>query len=145
MLHFGYGSNLSSKFLKALLPSANFVMKAYLPNFEVQFRIWSEEVQGGYSSIAESPGSLVHGILYEAPEGELVKMDDHTYYKDLYTRESFLVLGEDQTWQKAELYRLNVLKGPYTPDKTYIQTMIEGAREHDMDPDYLKKIEAMMP
>ena len=42
MYHFGYGSNLNQDFLRQYVPSAEFVMKAYLPNYEVQFRFWSK-------------------------------------------------------------------------------------------------------
>ena len=38
MFHFGYGSNLNQGFLRQYCPCAEFVMKAYLPNYEVQFR-----------------------------------------------------------------------------------------------------------
>lgn len=68
MLHFGYGSNLSIDFVKKeLIPNARFLMKGYLPNFEVQFPFWSPERQAGYSGIMEAPGELVHGSL----EGDL--------------------------------------------------------------------------
>ena len=75
MFHFGYGSNLSLDFVKGeLIPNAKFVMKGYLPNFEVRFPFWSEERQGGYSGIMEAPGELVHGALYEVTEQELMDL-----------------------------------------------------------------------
>ena len=73
MFHFGYGSNLSIDFVKEhLIPNAKFVMKGYLPNFEVQFPFWWEEDQAGCSGIMEAPGELVHGALYEVTEQELM-------------------------------------------------------------------------
>ncbi len=71
MYHFGYGSNLNIDFLHQYLPSAKYVMKAYLPNFEVQFRFWSKKRQGGISTIIEKPRGLVHGVIYECEEEEL--------------------------------------------------------------------------
>ncbi len=60
MYHFGYGSNLSIEFVKKeLIPDAEFVMKAYLPNFEVRFPFWSEEVQAESTTSELGPHSLV--------------------------------------------------------------------------------------
>ena len=75
MHHFGYGSNLNMEFLRSYCPSAEFVMRAYLPNYEVQFRFWSERRQGGISTIIEKPGGLVHGVIYDVPENELLDLD----------------------------------------------------------------------
>ena len=45
MLHYAYGSNLSPTFLKGYCPSAKFVMKAYLSNFRVEFRFYSQRAR----------------------------------------------------------------------------------------------------
>ncbi len=142
MYHFGYGSNLSIKCVhEELIPDARFVMKGFLPNFEVRFPFWSEEEQGGYSGIMEAPGELVHGALYEVTEQELITMDDLECYKGFYQRETYLVLGEDGKWCKADLYRVIDPKGPYTPARSYVDIMLEGARDLKLDPEYIKKIE----
>ena len=117
MLHFGYGSNLSIKSVhEELNPNAKYVMKGFLPNFEVSWPMWSETEQSGYSGIMEAPGELVHGALYEMTEQELIAMDNlEDCYKDTYKRETFLVLGEDGKWHKADLYRVIDPQGPFPP------------------------------
>jgi membrane dipeptidase len=40
--HFGYGSNLFTKFLRQYCPNVKPVMKACLPNYRVEFRFYSE-------------------------------------------------------------------------------------------------------
>jgi len=143
MYHFGYGSNLSIKCVQEeLIPNAKFVMKGYLPNFEVSWPFWSEEEQSGYSGIMEAPGELVHGALYEVTEQELIAMDNLDCYKDLYKRETFLVLGEDGKWCKADLYRVIEPKGPFPPSRSYVDIMLDGARDLGLDSEYIKKIEA---
>ncbi len=143
MLHFGYGSNLSIKAVhEDLNPNAKYVMKGFLPNFEVSWPMWSEEEQSGYSGIMEAPGELVHGALYEMTEQELIAMDNlEDCYKDLYKRETFLVLGEDDKWHKADLYRVIDPKGPFPPARSYVEIMLAGARDLELDPEYIKKIE----
>jgi gamma-glutamylcyclotransferase (GGCT)/AIG2-like uncharacterized protein YtfP len=142
MYHFGYGSNLSIKCVhEELIPDAKFAMKGYLPNFEVSWPFWAEKEQEAYSGIMEAPGELVHGALYEVTEEELITMDNLECYKGFYKRETYLVLGEDGKWIRADLYRVIDPKGPFTPARSYVDIMLEGARDLGLDPDYIKKIE----
>jgi gamma-glutamylcyclotransferase (GGCT)/AIG2-like uncharacterized protein YtfP len=144
MYHFGYGSNLNIEFLRKYLPSAEFVQKAYLPNFEIQFRFWSKKRQGGLSTIMPKPGNLIHGVIYECDEAEMVELDIiESVPQGLYKRETMLVLGEDGAWHKADLYRVANPKGPFTPAKGYVELMLSGAREHNLAPEHVKVIEAI--
>ncbi|MCP4046397.1 MAG: gamma-glutamylcyclotransferase [Gammaproteobacteria bacterium] len=143
MLHFGYGSNLSIKSVhEDLNPNAKYVMKGFLPNFEVSWPMWSEEEQSGYSGIMEAPGEMVHGALFEMTEQELIAMDNlEDCYKGTYKRETFLVLGEDDKWHEAELYRVIDPKGPFPPARSYVEIMLAGAKELELDSEYIEKIE----
>lgn len=144
MYHFGYGSNLNMEFLSEYVPSAEFVIKAYLPNYEVQFRFWSKKRQGGISSIIEKPGHLVHGVIYECDEEELKELDIlESVPQGLYRRETFKVLGEDKEWYDADLYRVVNPQGPFTPARGYVDLMISGAKDHGLDPGYIQEIEAI--
>ncbi len=142
MYHFGYGSNLNLEFLRGYCPGAQFVMRAYLPNYEVQFRFWSERRKGGISTIIDKPGGLVHGVIYEVPDDELLELDVlESVPQGLYRRETFLVLGEDGKWHEADLYRVAEPKGPFTPSKSYVELMLAGAKAHRLAPEYVKKME----
>ncbi len=144
MYHFGYGSNLNMAFLREYVPSAEFVMKAYLPNYEVQFRFWSKKRQGGISSIIEKPSHLVHGVIYACDEEELKELDIlESVPQGLYRRETFKVLGEDKEWHDADLYRVATPRGPFTPSRGYVELMISGAKDHRLDPGYIQEIEAI--
>jgi gamma-glutamylcyclotransferase (GGCT)/AIG2-like uncharacterized protein YtfP len=143
MYHFGYGSNLSIECVhEELIPNAKFVMKGYLPNFEVQFPFWSPEEKAGYSGIMEAPGELVPGALYEVTEQELITLDNmEGVYKDRYKRMTYLVLGEDGKFHPADLFRVIDPQGPFPPSRSYLDIMIKGARDLELDPEYIKKIE----
>ena len=141
MYYYAYGSNLSSRYVRRTCPSATFVMKAELPNFRVEFRHYSEKRQGGISSIIEAPGQLVQGVIYEVAEEELIELDIlESVPQGLYSRDSFLVLGEDGLWHRADLYRVVNPTGPYSPSKEYLEDMIEGAQEHGLAPEYAEKL-----
>lgn len=53
------------------------------------------------------------------------------------------MLGEDGKWHKADLYRVANPQGPFAPAKGYLELMLEGAREHEMDPKVIKWLESM--
>ena len=145
MYHFGYGSNSNPEFLRQYCPSAKFVMKAFLPNFEVQFRFWSKKRNGGISTIIPSPGELVHGVIYEVSLKDIEELDKlESVPQGLYRRETFKVLGEDYKWYNADLYRVSEPKGPFIPAKSYVELMYSGAKEHGLSSDYIKKIEGIL-
>ena len=145
MYHYGYGSNLNLDFLKQYCPSARFVMKAYLPNFEVQFRYWSEKRNGGISTIISAPGELVHGVVYDVSVKDIEELDIlESVPQGLYKRETFKVLGENGKWHDADLYHVSEPKGPFTPSKSYVELMLNGAKEHGLASEYIKKIEGIL-
>ena len=85
--HFGYGSNLSTKFLQQYCPNVKPIMKAYLSNYRVEFRFYSESRQGGISSIMEYPGEMTYGIIYSMPKKEMDDLDVvESVPEGLYTR-----------------------------------------------------------
>lgn len=142
MYHFGYGSNLNIEFLNEFVPSATYLMKAYLPNYEVQFRFWSKKRQGGISTIIEKPGCLVQGVIYECNEDEMKNLDIlESVPQGLYRRETFTLLGENGEWINADLYRVSKPSGPFSPARGYVDLMLSGAKSHGLDPEYVKKIE----
>ena len=142
MYHFAYGSNLSTAYTRDLLPSAKLFMKAFLPNYSVQFQFWSKIRNGGVSNIVPDMGKMVHGVLFEVPEEEMVALDTiRGGYLSQYYRKTLITVGEDGNFYPADIYRVIDPQGPYEPSRGYVKIMLDGAREHDLDPDYIKMIE----
>jgi len=144
--YFGYGSNLNvTATIKDLLPNGKFLMRAYLPNYEVQFRQWSNNYKGAISNIMEVPGEIVEGAMYKCPESALDTLDYRLeYYVPDYKREIFKVLGENNKWYSASLYRLWEPKGPFPPSRRYVEGMLEGAKQIKLSTNYIKKIEGFL-
>ncbi|MGI9260737.1 MAG: gamma-glutamylcyclotransferase family protein [Woeseiaceae bacterium] len=144
VLHFGYGSNMSEAYMKQYTPGLKYVMNARLPNFEIQFRKYSEDMGGGISSIIEKPGGMIYGVLYWIPKKEIEDLDIlEDVPLGIYKRETFQVLGEDGDWYAADLYRVTEPKGPFAPAKKYLDLMIAGAIEHDINAEWLAKLKEM--
>ena len=142
----GYGSNLNVEYTLAdLLPSGRFVMRAYVPNYQVQFRKWSNNSRGGISNIMEVPGEMVEAAMYECPQSDLETLDYRLdYYVPDYKREIFMVMGEDNQWYHASLYRLWEPKGPFPPARRYVEGMLEGARQLELSPAYIERLEGFL-
>ena len=142
----GYGSNLNVEYtISDLLPNGRYVMRAYIPNYQVQFRKWSNNSRGGISSIVEVPGQMVEAAMYRCPQSDLDSLDYRLdYYVPDYKREIFRVLGEDNQWYSASLYRLWDLKGPFPPARRYVEGMLEGARQLSLSPEYIEYIEGKL-
>ena len=144
VLHFGYGSNMSEAYMKQYTPGLQYVMNAQLPNFEIQFRKYSNDMGGGISSIIEKPGGMIYGVLYWIPKQEIEELDIlEDVPLGIYKRETFQVLGEDGVWYAADLYRVTEPKGPFAPAKKYLDLMIAGATEHGINAEWLAKLKEM--
>jgi hypothetical protein len=142
----GYGSNLNVQMTTTeLLPNGRFLQRAYIPNYQVQFRKWSNNSRGGISNIIEVPGEMVEAAMYECPQSDLDTLDYRLdYYVPDYKREIFKVLGEDGQWYQASLYRLWEPKGPFPPARRYVEGMLEGARQLQLSPEYIERIEGFL-
>lgn len=142
MIHFGYGSNLQMDYLLKMLPSAKFVMKAYIPNYEIQFNFWSKILEAGISNIIPAAGKMVHCAIFEVDEAEMLELDvKEGYYIGDYKRKTFIALGEDRKWYNGDLYQVIDPQGPFKPAKSYVKGMLQGARELKLDPKGIKAIE----
>ncbi len=101
-------------------------------------------MNGGISSIISQPGGMIYGVLYTIPKKE---MDELDILEDvplgIYSRETFQVLGEDGEWYVADLYRVTEPKGPFTPAKQYLDLMIAGATEHNINAGWLATLKEM--
>jgi gamma-glutamylcyclotransferase (GGCT)/AIG2-like uncharacterized protein YtfP len=144
LLSFAYGSNLSSRYMRDQCPTATAVMRAELPNYRIEFRRYSTGMKGGVSTIMEAPGDLVKGVLYRVRRAELAALDDlENLGEGLYRRQTFLVLGADGAWHKADLYRVTRPAGPFAVAPAYLALMLEGAREHGLGDDYVSRLAAL--
>ncbi len=145
MLHFAYGSNLSPTFLRQYCPTAVFQMRAELPNYRIAFPFFSQKRQGGISSIVHAPGELVRGVIYEVNQAEMEELDVvESVPQGLYIRETFIVLGEDKRWHGADLYRCAKPSGPYSPARSYVELMLEGAETHQLNPEYVRELKWLL-
>jgi len=144
MLYFSYGSFLDSETLKRHCPKAVYKGKAILTNWEVQFNFLSRTYKGGVTGVEPAVAKLVRGALYDVDNDELLHLDSIEGVPDgIYYRQTIYVVDDSGKAVKAATYRTTNPKGPFKPTKKYASLMICGAKEHGLDPDYIKELEAI--
>jgi len=144
MLYFSYGSFLDSETLKRHCPKSVYKGKAFLPNWEVQFNFMSRTYGGGVTGIEPAAAKLVRGVLYEVNDEELLHLDSIEGVPDgIYFRQTIYVVDESGKAVKAATYRTTNPKGPFKPTQRYVGLMIDGAKEHGLEPDYIKELETI--
>ena len=140
--YFGYGSNLDEDYMRQWTPSLEFVSLARLPNFEIQFRKYSADLEGGISSIIEKPGGMVQGVIYTIEKSEMEALDIlEDVPLGIYKRETFKVVSKNGTWYNADLYRVVNPKGPFTPSVKYLGYMIKGAKAQGINQSWIDYLE----
>jgi gamma-glutamylcyclotransferase len=144
-LLFVYGSNMASRYIKQVCSSARAVMRAELANHTIEFRRYSTTFKGGVCTVMPAPGRLVRGVVYRVLAHELDALDEFgDLASGLYRRETYLVLGEDRFWHTADLHRAVRPGAAFPPAPGYVALMLEGAREHGLDPDYVNRLETLL-
>jgi len=144
MLYFSYGSFLDSETLRRHCPSAKFVARAVLPNWEVQFNYYSTNYQGGVTGIEPAVGRVVRGVVYDVPEEEMMHLDTvEGVPEGLYYRQTIVVVDEEGGLLKAATYRTTNPRGPFKPTRRYLGLMIKGAKAFGLDPEYIDELGAV--
>ena len=87
------------------------------------------------------------GVVYELSCSDLARLDECEGVPNRYRREELSVnpLGENSeggTEQAAWVYiAVPQAGGPFKPSPEYLQTIVDGAREHGLPEDYITEIE----
>jgi len=145
MLYFAYASFLSSAVLREHCPSARFVTRAYLPNFRVDFTYMSKTRNCGVASVEPAPREIARGVVYDVPEDEMEHLDVvEAVPQGHYYRETYLLVDEGGKLIRADTYRATEPNGPFTPNREYVGLMLDGAKEHGMDPEYIEHLQRLL-
>ena len=144
MLYFAYGSNLCTRQMSERCGSWRLLTRAALPGFRLSFPRRSEERDGGgVAGVTADAGAAVQGVVYELSEEDLAKIDDFEGVPEDYTRERVRVRapesGELEVWT---YFAVPQAEGPFAPSRAYLDSIIEGAREHGLPAPYVAALEA---
>ncbi len=141
--YFAYGSNMYAAQMKSRCPSAQFIARAKLQGYRLDFTRYSWKRKGGVADIIIDVDNEVWGVLYKITDTKdwerLDKYEgvDNKVYKPI----EVTVLNDNQEEIKAITYSV-VFKeqGPVTPSQEYMDIILKGAKEHNLPHSYSEKL-----
>ena len=144
MLYFAYGSNLNKRQMRRRCPESRAVSRAVLHGYRLCFPRGDSEWKGGVAGIEPDESAHVEGAVYEVSESDVRSLDRYEAVADgEYTRTLVSVMLPDGREREALTYLATPQPGgSFTPSPRYLQTILEGAREHGLSAqwiDYLRR------
>ncbi|MFZ0212939.1 MAG: gamma-glutamylcyclotransferase family protein [Candidatus Acidiferrales bacterium] len=138
--YFAYASNMSRK----QMSSRAEVLEEYAGKLENYELVFNKKVRGGVATanVRQAPGKIVQGVLYRITESSFRNLDRFEGVPQHYRRTEVNVgYGEGKS-VPAQIYIATKVDKGLRPAPHYLQTILEGAAEHDFPAEYVEKIKA---
>lgn len=145
MLCFAYGSNMSSRRIRARVPSAHFVAVAELPAHRLVFHKRSR-ADGSAKCDAfytGNPGDCVLGVVWDIDEAQKGDLDQVEGLGFGYDEKVVTVTTGQGDRLDAQVYVATDIDATLTPYRWYWEHVRIGAREHGFPGDYIEWIESV--
>lgn len=143
MLYFAYGSNMSRQQMRARCPDHECLAKAVLKDYALCFPRHSPIRNCGVAGLTKTPGAEVWGVVYRLHDRDLAALDRREGFDpakpvhvNRYNRQTVRVLM-DARGVECLTYVARPEPGAHVPSAEYLATIIEGAVENDLPPEYV--------
>jgi gamma-glutamylcyclotransferase (GGCT)/AIG2-like uncharacterized protein YtfP len=147
MLYFAYGSNMDWERITApdRAPSAQFLLRATLPEYALKFTRHSDKQNTGTADVVSQAGSLVWGAVFHIEDADSDKLDRaEGVSSGAYRREPVSVYVENDSSRLLLRVRTYVVcqKKPehQPPARWYLVHILKGATHWNLPADYIKKL-----
>lgn len=144
---FAYGANMNPVQIKKRCSSPVHVAAAFLPDHRIGFYGHSAEWNGGLETAVKAEGSQLWGVVYALSDLDWERIDlwqdarfDGTGRYFHYPVEVCDLRGNHY---EARMYKMDVLGPARPPSKSYIQHILDGARENGLPPAYIDNLLAI--
>ncbi len=139
--YFAYGSNLNSAQFRTRAGMVLEESVGELKGYELRF---NKKVRGGTASanIQPAPGKSVRGVLYQISESAYRNLDRYEGAPVHYRRIEVQVTAADGRNVSAQAYIATKVEKGLRPAPHYLQTILDGAAEHNLPADYIAGIRA---
>ena len=134
MLYFAYGSNLNHHQMKNIRCIGSKYLKTFfLKDYKLTFCHPNKLNKYGYANIVKKKGSKVPGAIWEITKKHEKILDHYEEFPNSYQKEYFYLNGK-----RIMFYMMNkfFIK---EPPKSYINTIIEGYKNCNIDLNYANK------
>ena len=141
--YFGYGSNMLTKKLKSRCPSAVKIDVCRTKEYTLKFhKVSSDDSGKGDMAKAESETDELYGVAFSIDKSEESNLDRAEGYGYGYDKKEIDVEGITKGPLRVWTYYATNINPELKPYHWYKGQTVDGAKEHDLPPDYIKKIEA---
>ena len=138
--YFAYASNMSRK----QMSSRAEILEEYAGRLENYELVFNKKARGGVSTanVRQAAGKFVLGVLYWITESSFRNLDRFEGVPEHYRRiEVNVAYGEGKS-AAAQVYIATKVDKGLRPAPHYLQTILEGAAEHNFPAEYVDKIKA---
>jgi len=137
-LYFAYGSNMASRRMRARAPAARAVGRARLAGWRL---VADKPGRDGTAkaNVVRDPGAHVWGVLWELCLADLAALDR---FEGGYERVAVTVAAESGA-ERATTYASRLRTAAPGLARGYKALVLEGAREHDLPPEWAARLAAL--
>jgi gamma-glutamylcyclotransferase (GGCT)/AIG2-like uncharacterized protein YtfP len=141
LLYFAYGSNLSSRRLRARIPSAGFVSVAQLEGYDLRFHKKSRDGSGKCDAYAtDNSADRVLGAIYQIDEEHKPFLDVIEGVGIGYAQRDVTVLDLNHEPYEVFTYCALDTAPNLQPFNWYLHHVVTGAEEIGLPSDYIQRI-----
>lgn len=136
MYYFAYGSNMPRKRIEDRVGTVTDLGVGVLDKNTIKFNKLSSIDGSGKTNIVTDENSRVLGVVYELASEQLKLLDESELG---YDRVSLPVeLKGKQLDMEVYIAQARRVRDNLLPTREYLEYLIQGAKEHDFPPDYIK-------
>ncbi len=145
-LYYAYGSNLSARQMVRRCPSSRFESRAILRGHRLVFPRTCQEWGGGVAGIVPDSEAQVEGVVWSLTESDLARLDEYEGLGEgQYTRDRVEVARPDESRVCVWTYiAVPEGAGDFAPPGKYVQTILEGGKEHGLSQAWIAQIERLL-
>ncbi len=144
--YFAYGSNLKLSEIQGTCSTAVGLFPALLPDYALVFPRKSKRRKCGVASIERRPGEIVWGEVYSISETQRASLEEREDFipgrplpRNSYFRKNLTVFGNGDSSKPFEVttFIANPQEDAPLPSKKYMELIIGGATEWNLDTKYI--------
>ena len=141
LIYFAYGSNMSSRRLKARVPSATVIGPGALDGHRLAFHKVSTKDGSAKCDIVESGPDHVLGVLFEIDAAEKSTLDRLEGLGSGYEEKTVDIMLRSGACKRAFAYSATNIDDSLKPYSWYKRHVLEGAREARLPSAYVELLE----
>lgn len=142
--YFAYGSNLSLSQKKKRTGVIRKARVARLPDYRLAFNKRGRDPNETYANLVSEKGAVTWGVIYRCSSAAIRDLDWWEGEGRHYERRTVQVRDKVGAVVEAVTYFAcpECVCGERPPSRTYLNRIIQGAKEHGLPPGYIQEIRA---